>query len=236
MPQRVEIVNQHHLRSRIWHSQMTHSRIWHSQPDSRQKRGQRSGEHTTPTPAAAWPNPGVWKYEPIPSANGVVRSNAPYRKNEPGPSKVVRFGRGVAGGTGAQLPLRGRRCVAPPAALRAKFSQGRRLFARVVLRTAALRRWSRALSVVLRVNTSPRSNLLVSRVCVCTHPRADAGPFFCRNFISRGIGIGQNKPWLPTPDPKPTPAWLCGAMRQSRAITKKRTIYQAPFFFVKIIC
>ena len=40
----------------------------------------------------------------------------------------------------------------------------------------------------------------------------DVGPFFRRNFISRGIGIGQNKPWLPTPDPKPTPAWLGGAI------------------------
>ena len=87
------------------------------------------------------PNPGVWKYEPIPSANGVVRSNAPDRKYEPGPSKVVRSGRGVAGGTGAQLPLRGRqcrRCVAPPAALRAIFFRGRRLLARVVLRKSGL--------------------------------------------------------------------------------------------------
>ena len=44
----------------------------------------------------------------------------------------------------------------------------------------------------------------------CTPP--SIGPFFCRNFISRGIGIGQNKLWLPTPDPKPTPAWLGGAI------------------------
>ena len=44
----------------------------------------------------------------------------------------------------------------------------------------------------------------------CTPP--SIGPFFCRNFISRGIGIGQNKLWLPTPDPRPTPAWLGGAI------------------------
>ena len=42
-----------------------------------------------------------------------------------------------------------------------------------------------------------------------------------RGFISRGIYIKQNKPWLADPDPKPTPAWLGGAMRRSRAKTKK---------------
>ena len=94
---------------------------------------------------------------------------------------MVRSGRGVAGGTGAQLPLRGRRCrrcVAPPAALRAIFFRGRRLLARVVLRTAALRQCSRALSVLLRVHTSPRRHLGVcarfARVCVhycyCHYP------------------------------------------------------------------
>lgn len=40
------------------------------------------------SPPRARPNPGVWKYEPIPPANGVVRSDAPDRKYEPGPSKV----------------------------------------------------------------------------------------------------------------------------------------------------
>ena len=76
------------------------------------------------------PNPGEWKYEPIPSANGVVRSNAPDHKYAPGPSKVVKSGKGVDGGSGAKLTLRGHRCVAPPAALRAKKIRGRRLFAR----------------------------------------------------------------------------------------------------------
>ena len=41
-----------------------------------------------------------------------------------------------------------------------------------------------------------------------------AGPFLRRNFISRGIGRDQNKPWLPNPDPTPTPAWLGGWMRR----------------------
>ena len=46
----------------------------------------------------------------------------------------------------------------------------------------------------------------------------DAGPFFRRNVISRNIGIGRNKPWLPIPDPKPTPAWFGGWMRWRRVI------------------
>ena len=38
-----------------------------------------------------------------------------------------------------------------------------------------------------------------------------ASPFFRRIFFfPRGIGRDQNKPWLPIPDPKPTPAWLGG--------------------------
>ena len=49
----------------------------------------------------------------------------------------------------------------------------------------------------------------------------DAGPFFHRNFISRNIGIEKNTPWLPIPDPKPTPAWLGGSMRWRRVIKKK---------------
>ena len=49
----------------------------------------------------------------------------------------------------------------------------------------------------------------------------DVGPFFRRNFISRNIGIEQNKAWLPIPDPKPTPAWLGGWMRWRRVIKKK---------------
>ena len=56
--------------------------------------------------------------------------------------------------------------------------RGRRLLARVVLRTAALRKCSRALSVLLRVHTSPRRHLGVcarfARVCVhycyCHYP------------------------------------------------------------------
>ena len=31
----------------------------------------------------------------------------------------------------------------------------------------------------------------------CSATPQDVGPFFRRNFISRGICIGQNKPWLP---------------------------------------
>ena len=45
----------------------------------------------------------------------------------------------------------------------------------------------------------------------------DVGPFFRRNFSSRGIGFGQNKPWLTTPDLKPTPGWLGGAIARSDA-------------------
>ena len=53
----------------------------------------------------------------------------------------------------------------------------------------------------------------------------DAGPFFRRIFISRNTGIEQNKPWLPIPDPKPTPAWLGGWMRWRR-VAKKKTGFQ----------
>ena len=50
------------------------------------------------------------------------------------------------------------------------------------------------------------------------------GPWCRRNSVSCGYGRGQNQLWLTDPTPKPTPAWLSGAMRRSRAITKKRTI------------
>ena len=49
----------------------------------------------------------------------------------------------------------------------------------------------------------------------------DAGPFFRRNFISRGVGVEQNKLWLTDPDPKLTPAWLVGLVRWRRAIKEK---------------
>ena len=58
-------------------------------------------------------------------------------------------------------------------------------------------------------------------------PRPPAvGPCFRRNLVSCGYGRGQNQTGLPNRNSKPTPAWLSGAMRRSRAITKtkKRTI------------
>ena len=50
------------------------------------------------------------------------------------------------------------------------------------------------------------------------------GPWCRRNLVSCGYGRDQSKLWLTDPNPKPTPDWLSGAMRRSRAITKKRTI------------
>ena len=50
------------------------------------------------------------------------------------------------------------------------------------------------------------------------------GPGFRRNLVSCGYGRGQNQTGLPNRNPKPIPAWLSGAMRRSRAITKNRTI------------
>ena len=46
------------------------------------------------------------------------------------------------------------------------------------------------------------------------------GSWCRRNFISFGYGRDQNKLWLTDPNPKPTPAWLSGAMRRPRAMTK----------------
>ena len=54
------------------------------------------------------------------------------------------------------------------------------------------------------------------------------GPCFRRNSVSCRPKLQQNQTGLPNHNPKPTPAWLGGAMRRSRAITKKRTI-QAHF-------
>ena len=53
----------------------------------------------------------------------------------------------------------------------------------------------------------------------------DVGPFFRRNVSACGNICDQIQPRLTTPNTKPTPAWLGSAMRRSRAITKKRTIY-----------
>ena len=44
------------------------------------------------------PNPGVWKYEPIPTASGVAGPNGPDRKYEPG-----RVRKGVGSGTGSRF-------------------------------------------------------------------------------------------------------------------------------------
>ena len=53
---------------------------------------------------------------------------------------------------------------------------------------------------------------------MCTLTPQDAGPFFRRNFSSRGIGRDQNQPRVTTPDLKPTPAWLGGWVRWRRSI------------------
>ena len=54
-----------------------------------------------------------------------------------------------------------------------------------------------------------------------------------RNFIPRRPKPHQNLTGLPSHNPKPTPAWLSGAMWQSRAITKK-TYYLGTFFFANL--
>ena len=46
------------------------------------------------------------------------------------------------------------------------------------------------------------------------------GPCFRRKLISCRPKLQQNQTGLPNHSPKPTPAWLGGAMRRSRAITK----------------
>ena len=93
-------------------------------------------------PAAPEPNPGVWKYEPIPPANGVVRSNAPDRKYEPRPSKVQ-----GQGGPWEAAPARAQ--WPPPAVcdLRAIFFGGGGNSPGIVLETAALRCCPRAVAV-----------------------------------------------------------------------------------------
>jgi hypothetical protein len=55
-------------------------------------------------------------------------------------------------------------------------------------------------------------------------PAPGSRPLFSLGgLVSCGYGRDQNKLWLTDPNPKPTPACLSGAMRRSRAITKKRT-------------
>ena len=75
-----------------------------------------------------------------------------------------------------------------------------------------------------------KRGLLTSNFPLFMNTPQDAGPFFRRNFVSRNIGIEQNKPWLPIPDPKQTPAWLGGTMRRSRAIITKKTYCFGTFF------
>ena len=67
-------------------------------------------------------------------------------------------------------------------------------------------------------------------MAISTHYTPPAvGSCFRRNFISRGTGSKQNPPWLTDPNPKPTLAWLSGAMRNvmrryHASYNKKRTI------------
>ena len=53
------------------------------------------------------------------------------------------------------------------------------------------------------------------------HRPPPVGPCFRRNFISCGVGSGQNQTGLPGPNPKPNPAWLGGWVRWRCALTKK---------------
>ena len=48
------------------------------------------------------------------------------------------------------------------------------------------------------------------------------GPCFRRHLISCRPKLRQNETWLPNHNPKPTPAWLGGAMRRRGATTTKK--------------